>query len=142
LLVPTADKDVAYFRLKKQDKEPIDKSASVLKDVFPFLSNRLAPVMGEIPKGTSEVLAMVRSMVLNIPKANVEFSAHLKPDGGGEEIPVSPSILNGKRQGKVDILLLSLPLPGLEPGDYTLTLIAQDKKSGAKTEVSRRIKII
>jgi VWFA-related protein len=142
LLVPTADKDVAYFRLKKQDKEPIDKSASVLKDVFPFLSNRLAPVMGEIPKGTSEVLAMVRSMVLNIPKANVVFSAHLKPDGGGEEIPVSPSILNGKRQGKVDILLLSLPLPGLEPGDYTLTLIAQDKKSGAKTEVSRRIKII
>jgi VWFA-related protein len=142
LLVPTADKDVAYFRLTKQDKEPIDKSASVLKDLFPFLSNRLAPVMGEIPKGTSEVLAMVRSMIFNIPNANVEFSAHLKPDAGGKEIPLSPSIINGKRQGKVDILLLELPIPGLEPGDYTLTLIAQDKKSGAKTEVGRRIKII
>jgi hypothetical protein len=98
--------------------------------------------MGEIPKGTSEVLAMVRSMIFNIPNANVEFSAHLKPDAGGKEIPLSPSIINGKRQGKVDILLLELPIPGLEPGDYTLTLIAQDKKSGAKTEVGRRIKII
>ncbi len=142
LLVPTADKDVAYFRLTKQDKEPIDKFASGLKDLFPFLTNRLAPVMDEIPKGTSEVLAMVRSMVHNIPNANIEFSAYLKAGAGGEAIPLSPSILNGKRQGKLDILLLSLPLPGLEPGDYTLTLVAQDKNSGAKTEVSRRIKII
>jgi hypothetical protein len=36
--------------------------------------------MAEIPKGTSEVLAMVRSMVFNIPNTDVEFSAHLKPD--------------------------------------------------------------
>ncbi len=142
LLVTTADKDVAYFRLTKQDKEPIDKFASGLKDLFPFLTNRLAPVMDEIPKGTSEVLAMVRSMVFNIPNANIEFFASLKPGAGGAEIPLSPSILKGKRQGKVDILLLELPIPELEPGDYTLTLVAQDKNSVAKTEVSRRLRVI
>jgi VWFA-related protein len=142
LLVTTADNDVAYFRLTKQDKEPVDKSVSGLKDLFPFLTNRLVPVIAEVPKGTSEVLAMVRSMVFNIPNANIEFSAYLKAGAGGAEIPLSPSILKGKRQGKVDILLLELPIPELEPGDYTLTLVAQDKNSVAKTEVSRRIKII
>jgi hypothetical protein len=142
LLVPTADKDVAYFRLTKPDKEPIDKSASGLKELFPFLTNRLAPVMAEIPKGTSEVLAMIRSMVFNVPNANIEFFASLKPGAGGEEIPLSPSILKAIRQGKVDILLLELPIPELRPGDYTLTFIAQDKNSRAKTEASRRIKII
>jgi len=142
LLVPTADKDVAYFRLTRQDKEPTDKFASGLKDLFPFLTNRMAPVMDEIPKGTSGVPAIVRSMVHNIPNANIEFSAFLKAGAGGEEIPLSPSILNGKRQGKVDILLLELPIPELRPGDYTLTLVAQDKNSVAKTEVSRSIRVI
>jgi len=142
LLIPTADKDVVYFKLTIKDKKAVGQSAMVLKDLFPFLSNRLAPVMNDIPKGTSEVLAVVRSTVLNVPQAKIEFSASLKPSAGGEDVPLPSSILEGKKQGKTDILLLEFSLPELRPGDYTLTLVAQDKNSEVKTEVNRAIKII
>lgn len=145
LLVPTADKDVAYFRLTdkdNKDKEAVDTSAIGLKDFFPFLSNRLVPVMDEIQRETSKVLAIVRSAVFNVPNADIEFSASLKPSPGGEEVPLSLSILNGKRQGKADILLLEFPFPEIKLGEYTLTIVAMDKNSEAKTGVSRTIRVI
>jgi len=145
LLVPTGDKDVAYFRLTgkdNKDKEAVDTPAIGLKDFFPFLSNRLVPVMDEIQRETSRVLAIVRSMVFNVPNVDIEFSASLKPSPEGEEVTLSLSILNGKRQGKADILLLEFPFPELKPGEYTLTIVTMDKNSEAKTEVSRTIRVI
>ena len=140
LLVPTADKDTAYFKLAKQNKEADGGAVRTLEEFFPFLSNRLVPVMDEIPRETSRVLGIVRSMASNLPEAVVELTASLKSNSGSEEILLSPSILKSERRGQVDILLLELPVPELEPGDYTLTLIAKDKKSGARAEVSRRIR--
>ena len=81
-------------------------------------------------------------MVFNVPNVDIEFSASLKPSPEGEEVTLSLSILNGKRQGKTDILLLEFPFPELKPGEYTLTIVAMDKNSEAKAEVSRTIRII
>lgn len=141
LLVPTADKDTAYFKLAKQNKETEGAAARTLEEFFPFLSNRLVPVMDEIPGGTFPVMGIIRAMAFNLPEVVVELSASLKADSGGKEIPISPSILKSERRGRVDILLLEFPLPQLEPGDYTLTLVATDEKSGVRTEVSRKIRL-
>lgn len=141
LLVPTVDKDTAYFKLAKQNKEAGGGAVRTLEEFFPFLSNRLVPIMDEIPRGTSQVLGIVRSMAASLPEASVGLSASLKLISAGKEIPISPSILKSERQGRVNILLIEFPVPELEPGDYTLTLIAKDEKSGARTEVSRRLKV-
>jgi len=141
LLIPSIDKDVAYFRLAKQGRNAPDKPANSLQDFFPFLSNRLVPVIDKIPKGTRQVLAIARSMVLNIPDARIEVFASLRQAPGEEEISLSPSLLKSNRQGKVDVLLLELSFPELKPGDYTLTLVAKDAKSGARTEARRRIRL-
>jgi VWFA-related protein len=142
LLVGEADRDVVYLRLTKTDSKAAATSAVALKDLFPFLSNRYVPVVDEIREETSKVLAIVRSTVLDIPNAQIEFSASLKPSAEGDEILLEPSILSGKRQGKTDVLLLEFPLPKLRPGHYTLSITAKDENSEAKAEVSRTIRII
>jgi VWFA-related protein len=142
LLIPTVDKDTAYFRLAKRGKEAAAEAAGTLEKFFPFLSNRLVPVMDEIPRGTSQMLGIVRSMASNLPEANVELSASLKSDLAGKEVPFSPSILKSERRGNIDILLLELPIPEVDPGDYSIILVAKDKKSGARTEIIRRIRLI
>jgi VWFA-related protein len=142
LLVPEEERDVVYLRLTKTDRGPADKPSAALKDLFPYLSNRLAPVLDEIRAETPHLLAVVRSTVLGIPNAHIEFTVTLRPDGGGDETPLDMSILNGQKQGKADVLLLDLPLPTLSPGSYTLTIVAKDENSEAKAGVSRTIRVI
>jgi VWFA-related protein len=140
LLIPTVDKNVAYFSLTKRAEGASEKPLISLKDFFPFLTDRLVPVMDEVAKGTSKVFAIIRSTVKNIPNADIRIYASLKHGAAGEEIPLFPSILKTNRVGEVDIILLELPFPELTPGDYILILVAKDEKSGEKAEASRGLK--
>jgi VWFA-related protein len=143
LVVPAADnRDVVYIRLTKKDGEAADNSANALRDLYPFLSSRFVPVFDEITHETSKVLAVVRSIVFDIPNAQIEFSVSLTLSAGGEEIPVSPTILSGKRQGTADVLFIECPFPELQPGTYSFKIVAMDKNSGAKAEASRTIRLI
>lgn len=139
LLLTTSGRDVSYIRFKKKEA---GKPALTLDEFYPFLAKKLVPVMGSIRQGTSKLMAIIRSTVLNVPQAEIKFSAFLKPGSGGEDIPLSPSILGRRKRGMTDILLLELSIPEIKSGDYLLTIVAQDDRSGVRAGTSRTVKII
>jgi VWFA-related protein len=138
----TDNRDVVYVRLTKKENAAADDSANALRALYPFLSSRFVPVLDEIPHETSKILAVVRSMVFNVSNPQIEFSVSLAPSAGGEEIQISSAILDGKRQGTADVLLLECTFPELQPGTYSFKIIAMDKNSDAKAETSRTIRLI
>lgn len=140
LLIQTADEDALYLRSTKRGQGASAKPPISLKEFFPFLTDRLVPVRGGLAKGTSRIFAIVRSTAKNIPAADIRVSASVKPGTGGEDIPLSPTILKTSHIGNTDILFLELPFPELAAGDYTLVLIAKDENSGARAEASRVIR--
>ncbi len=141
LLIRTSAEDTAYFRLAKRGPKPQGEAAQTLDELFPFLSNRLMPVIDEIPAGTNHLFGIARLVTSSPAEAQIELTAVAKPASGGDGITISPSILKKERRGRIDILLLDIPLPELDPGDYDLMLMASDVNSGMRVEVGRKVKL-
>jgi VWFA-related protein len=139
-LVPLDDGEVVYFGLGSGDKRT--SGQTTLQDLLPFLSNRLKPVMNEIGRATSKLFAIVRCAASDMPNADIDFEASLKESRSGADFPLRPAVLDVKSQGKSVAFLLELALPELHIGDCSLVLRCKDKSSGAKSEMSRTIKVV
>jgi VWFA-related protein len=138
-LVPLDDGEVVYYGLTNKEKGAAGPPS--LQQLFPFLSNRLKPVMGEISRETSRILAIVRCTDSSLPNAEIEVGASLKDRQEGADIHLQPVILDVNRQAKVDIFLLEFSLPELKAGVYTWAITGMNKKSRAKSTVSRIIRV-
>jgi hypothetical protein len=142
LLVPKTDRNVVFLRAANKGGEAAEESSKDLRDLFPFLSNRLAPVLNEVGAETPKLLAILRSTVLGLPGERLGFTATLRPDGGGEDIPLDTSVFDRHTKGTTDVLLLEFLLPKPLPGGFTLTIVARDERSAAQAEVSRSLKTV
>ncbi|UCE22403.1 MAG: VWA domain-containing protein [Candidatus Aminicenantes bacterium] len=128
LLIP--EKESTYLRLiKGPKKDPLS-----INDIYPLLSNQHSPLIDEIDRNVSKLLAVVRCSVADIQKPEVNITAHLfeKESGNKTELPFS--ILNSERKEKTDVLLLEIHLPELKPGDYAIEMIAEEKNSKQRSQ--------
>ena len=142
LLVSEADRDVVFLKLTNAESPKDLAPAPGIKEVFPFLSNRYAPVLDEVRAGTKTMFVLVRTRVSGIPNAQVEFTTVIRDETKAEDIEVESTIADIKTQGLSNVLLLELPLPPLYPGRYVLTVVAREDTTGARIEVRRTFRMI
>lgn len=63
-LIP--DKEAYYLKASKPQKEKAESEPLSLINIYPWLSNKHSPLLEELDRGVSRLLAVVRSSIINI----------------------------------------------------------------------------
>lgn len=126
---------ISYFELPQKRKET--GKEAVLYEIYPFLSDKYVPLLGEIPRETSKILAAVRSSTLNIPSPEIDLSVYLIDPITMEQIPLSHSVLSAETKDDMKIFLLELQLPELRTGEYMLEISAEELSAQSKSKTAQ-----
>ncbi|NQT80059.1 MAG: VWA domain-containing protein [Candidatus Aminicenantes bacterium] len=135
LLIP--ERKAFYLKALKTQKEKAEKEPLSLINIYPFLSNEHSPLLEELDRSVSRLLAVVRSSIINIKEPDIELTAHLIQHSSGQKTDLSVFILSAENREEVDILLIELELPEMEPGRYSLEIEAEELFTKSKSQVTR-----
>jgi len=135
LLIP--DKKSIYLKLAggKQTK------AISLTDVYPFVTNNHSPVFEVLSQDTLNLCGVAICSVGDIPNPAVKLSAHLVELQTGIRIPLHFSIPSSAKEKEAEIFLLEFKLPDLNPGEYSVEIVAEEVNSQAKSKVIKNLKV-
>ena len=140
-LLLVSGKGASYLRASKAQKKETEGKPLSLINIYPFLSNKYSPLVGEPEHGISRILAVVRCLIIDIQEPDVKLSVDLMQHSSGEKIPLSSSILSAKNEENIVILLIELGLPELQSGLYSLNFNAEELTTQAKSQVSRTFRV-
>ena len=139
LLVP--EKKSLYIKASKPQKKKSKSESFSIKDFYPSLSNDFSPLVEDLEQGIINLYAEVRCFIYNTKEPDVELSVYLIDHSTGEKKPLSFSFFSSKNEGELYVLFLKFEMPELEPGDYSLEIIAEETITKSKSKVTRNFKI-
>jgi len=129
----------SYLEIPQKRKEAGEES--VLYEIYPFLSERYVPLLGEMPRETSKVLAAVRCAAFSIPDPEIDISAYLADPITNERSSLSHSVVLIDSKEETKIFLLEIQLPQLGTGEYTLEIAADEVKTQSRSEVAIHFRV-
>ena len=139
LLIP--EKEAHYLRAQKDMKEEAAAAKVSLNKIYPFLTNKHTPVIGELEQGVPRLLAILRCSIFDIQDPEVDLTANLVDQATGEETPLSFTILSSMSQEGTDILLFEFSLPEMKPGEYTLEISAEELSTQSRSKVTHNFRV-
>ena len=140
LLIP--EKEAFYLTLSQDQIKETERESLSINDIYPFLDNNFSPLIDEVNKEITSLLAVLRLSITDIPDHEIEISVHLHNHSSQEKVELPDSfILSNKNIEGIEVLLLEIQLPKLEPGDYSIEITADEKKTQAQSQVTRNLKI-
>lgn len=139
LLVPK--KNASYLKELSTEKNEEQGKSTNLFDIYPFDPNQYSPLVKELNKGVSKLLAVMRYTIIDIQEPEFHLSACLTEPSSGLEIPLSFSTLSTKKEEEISILLIEFQTPELLPGKYFLNLIVEELKTKSKSQISSEIQV-
>jgi len=129
LLVP--EKNALYINTRSNRTEKGELEFSGLLSLYPFDVSRYSPLVGELERGNSKLLVLMRGAVLDVPDGIVKFYTRLVYEPTREEIP---AIVTCQKTGGV--FTFTVPTVNLLPGRYYLYLFTEEKDTQAKASVN------
>ena len=139
LLIP--ETNIHYFRSPESGTKEKEMGYISLVDLFPFNFTQYAPVVGDINKGISKLVCIVRCSTRNVPVPAIDFSIYLVDLLSGERIDLCPSALHQFQKEELQIYTMELPIENIQPGKYVLHIIGKEMKSGLKSHTSSLIEV-
>jgi len=140
LLIP--EKETFYLKLSKDQKKGTEEGSLSLNDIYPFLANNFSPLVDEVDREISSLLAVVRISIIDIPEHEIDFSFHLNNHSSHEKVLLSDCfILSNENIERTEVLLIEIQLPELEPGDFSIEIIADEMTTQARSQVTQNFKI-
>jgi len=134
------EKEPFYLKTSKANK--VSNSLSLI-DIYPLLPREHSPLVGELDRKTSKLLAVMQSSVIDIEKPEIDISAHLIRELTGEKIQLSSNLLSteSKKDEDTDLLLIELQMPELKAGRYVLEIVAEELSTKLRSKVTRTFKV-
>ncbi|MCK4645979.1 MAG: VWA domain-containing protein [Candidatus Aminicenantes bacterium] len=140
LLIP--EKQAVYLKLSRDQKKGTEKKSLSLKDIYSFLPNNFSPLVEEVDRGILKLPAVLRLSIVDIQECDIEIAAHLINHSSNKKIPLpNSSILYSENKEGIEVLLVEFRLPELEPGKYTMEIIAEEMTTKTKSHTTRTFKI-
>ena len=124
------EKEAFFIHTLKKEKGEREEEAISLKDIYPFISSRMSPLVDSLEKGTSKILAVTVNAIKGIENPDVHLTAELANKSTNEKTLLNSRIISGQNKGSADILLLELELPELESGEYFIEITAVENTTG------------
>ena len=110
-------------------------------DIYPFVTNYHSPVFEVLSQDATNLCGVVICSVGNIPNPAVKLSAHLVELQTGIRMPLQFSIPSSAKEKEAEIFLLEFKLPDMNPGEYSVEIVAEEVISQAKSKVIKNLKI-
>jgi VWFA-related protein len=130
-----------YLKSAKEQKKETQEKALSINDIYPFLSNKYSPLMDVLDQSTSKLLAVIRCSIVGIKEPEVELSADLIQQPEEQRIPISFSVIDSKKEKETNIVFLEFQLPRLNPGTYSLNLVAEEQKTKQKSLAGKNFQV-
>ena len=92
-------------------------------------------------RSVKKLLAVLRFSIGIAEEQPFDLKVELVHKPSGRKIPVEFLILDSKKFGLDDAMLLEIKLPAVEPDVYTLNMTLSDPQSGLKALTSRTFRI-
>jgi VWFA-related protein len=136
----------AYMKLpaaKPADKKGKAASEPSLIELYRLIPKDGCLVFGETSSGARKLTAVVPFEIRpaqpdETPILSVEARFVSKP--GGEEIPLKVVVREHRTfEGKLDILVVDIPLPAIAPGEYDLVIAVEDVGSDRRAEIAKSL---
>ncbi len=108
--------------------EPVATKKSEItawKNMYPYDRAQYSPLIGEAPKGTTKLFAVVPCSITGLVLPEIVMTADLVNSTSGERIPLAGSILDRVRKESGEAQFLELLLNNIPPGKYLLYLHAE-----------------
>jgi VWFA-related protein len=138
LLIP--QKGSFYIRAVREEEKQ-EKEVLSLNDIYPYLSNNHSPLVTEVDRSVKKLLAVLRFSIGIAEEQPFDLKVELVHKPSGRKIPVEFLILDSKKFGLDDAMLLEIKLPAVEPDVYSLNITLSDPQSGLKALTSRTFRI-
>lgn len=143
LLIPGEEAQYLNVSAEKKAGAP---EAITISDVYPYPQKEFSPLVGGLERGAESVCAAVRCAWANAPtveaKPEVQFSAWLVPDGSDQKTDLTVNLLGVANQENTRVFLLEFELPQLQPGNYSLHVMAEDAAANATSETSLTLSVV
>jgi VWFA-related protein len=138
LLLP--ETDAGYLRVSEgEDRDPGDPVTS-LNRIYPFPSERLAPLIGGLPRGTRSLRAVVRTIVAGTWAYDVELELSLIKKATGERRFLDFRLLEVlQTTGAAN--LLEIDLPELASQEYVLEIVARESQTGTESRAHTSFRV-
>jgi len=138
LLIP--EKRSFYIRALRGEEEQ-EKDALSLNDIYPYLSRKHSPLVTEVDRSEKKLLAVFRFSTISKEERPLDLEMELVHGPSGRKVSLEFLVLEKKKFGLDDALLLEITLPNIEPDIYSLNISLYDKKSGREAVTSRTFRI-
>jgi len=138
LLIP--DKASFYVRAvsegRKEERDPLS-----LDDLYPLLSSRHSPLVTEVDRSVRDILGLLRLTAQGTEDISPSIDIALVHSPSGREITLEYSILESRKFGLDEAMLLDIRFPSVDPDLYSLSLILRIPESGKEAVISRVFRI-
>jgi len=140
LLIP--EESACYSETPKKRETKLGKKSLSLKNIYPLIPSEYFPLVGQLDKRVSKLLAVMRFCIVDIQEPDIDLTTYLIQDSSAQKTSLAPSVLFRKKEGEnIHIFLLEYNLPRLEPGEYIINFIAEELKTKSKSQVSSEIQV-
>jgi VWFA-related protein len=122
--------EALYLNVAAQAKGDTKDGISI-SGIFPFPPKEYVPLVGVLAAGQASLYAALRCVGMGNREGELELSAWISAEAGGEKAEVGLSLLNSSTQDEADCHLFEFELPELIPGRYRFEILAEDKTTGS-----------
>ncbi len=135
-LLLTPEKNSLYLRGYIPDRLAEKAEKVTLSDHYSFDPRQYSPYLDKTLIRNSELWAVFRCSIINIPNPEVHFAAFFKEKISGQEIPVELQVLEEIKAKDSVICFVKFKMPEIIPGSYLLSFMAGEKSSGSNSQVA------
>jgi hypothetical protein len=120
LLVP--ESNFVYLESPEAKK----KEGLSWNDAYPYNRAQYTPIIGEAPKGTAKLFAVVPYSITGIVVPNITLTAFLINSTSGEKVPMRLSVLTKASKADIEIQFVEFPINNIPSGKYLFYLHARE----------------
>ena len=136
-LLVRPDRGALYFKAHGPSAGTDKKAVTPdMKSLLAYDTAQYAPYLERTLYRESEAWAVIRCAVPEGSSSTLKLTAFLFDKLTWDRIPMALTILDEKIDKTARTFFVRMAVPGVEPDDYTLFIVAEDEASGARSEIA------
>jgi hypothetical protein len=108
---------------------------------FPFPAKESIPLVGPLDPERTSLGAVLRCEWRGERGGEIELAARFFLEGGDVEIEIDWELLDERSEGEVDLYLLGIEIPRLQPGRYRIEIEAVNAATGKTVRTTGRFSV-
>lgn len=134
ILIPDIDTSYLQSSLAKKSK------SLSLNRIYPFITNKHAPLMNEISKDC-RLLHVALRFVTKLKQPKLKLILYIDDPQTEQKTPLAFNIVSTKKEDEVQIYFVEVELPELKPGEYTLGIASQELDTDTKYQMTHAFRV-